>query len=747
MALTLKQKQAIAIAKAKQKLASEDESWADVGRQALGQGTLLGFGDEILGTMRGIGSGLTSDESFGDAISAGIDKERAINEGYEERNLGKSLAYQLAGGLLTGGAGMARVGALKGAGMLAKMGRGAGVGATQGGVAGVGYGEGNVLTGEGAMERALSGALGATLGGGLGAALPVAGAAITNFPVLSTSLKSRSIPFRQQYQQYKRDVKESKLDKEIDEAFGRGLGDEHVTAEQLDRGARELSEAVGEDIATAVDSSVARLNAMGGGRGSDLSRLKDMAERAISDQTDTAIPVQLAQRNAQQGTRVNRHIDRNVSNKAAHRAGDNIGEIDRLSIKRQVEAEKMYGSAYNKEIIPGEELKAILKDGLALKAANHYARNMYDLLPPEAKKGGFREQLSTQTDELGEKYAGYGEGAREEVMRILDAAAAAKDKLGPITPRQLEHIKWGLDKQISKLREAPGDNEKEIYALVRFKDRYVAALDNSKGAELLRDARAAYKTTSGQIEDIERGISLIARKPIQNQVSELKALRLKDKRSDKGELIDKTTEELTEDAAKLERLRIGAAYALKEKAANAAKNHANTTPNQADRNTLELLFPEDLASNASNLFKALDAEDILWEVGEAAVKKTGRVPLQKGKTIADELASAQTAALGAAAVGGSTYSKASLIAKAYKALRPSVAEKDMRLAEKAASRLYRPVASPPPGQSILLPERAPIGPQDRLSRMASALLNDPRVQFARKGLPGAVGQQGYNVLN
>tara|TARA_R110000751_G_scaffold281580_2_gene384182 strand:+ start:617 stop:1096 length:480 start_codon:yes stop_codon:yes gene_type:complete len=96
---------------------SPEESWWDTARQAIGQGTLLGFGDEALGTLRGVFKPgydeLGRPLATRDAINAAIDDERRINREYEERNPYKSLALQMGGGLLTGGVGAGRAGAFK----------------------------------------------------------------------------------------------------------------------------------------------------------------------------------------------------------------------------------------------------------------------------------------------------------------------------------------------------------------------------------------------------------------------------------------------------------------------------------------------------------------------------------------------------------------------------------------------------------------------------------------------------------
>ena len=134
----------------------------DVLRFGLGQGLALGFGDEIEAGARS----LFSDRSYSDIR----DDIRQQMDDYREDNPGKALAMELGGGLLTGGAGLARAGV--GAGARGAIKQAAKVGTGTGAVAGLG-------TGRGSLEDQLtSTAIGAGAGGVLGAALPAAGTAI-----------------------------------------------------------------------------------------------------------------------------------------------------------------------------------------------------------------------------------------------------------------------------------------------------------------------------------------------------------------------------------------------------------------------------------------------------------------------------------------------------------------------------------------------------------------------------------------
>lgn len=143
---------------------------ANLARTGLGQGALLGFGDEIE-------AGLTT--GFG--LLGDYDKKVANVRGqvrdFADENPMTALAAEIGGGLVTGGLGGARAaGTALGRKVLQKAGTtglAAGVGATEGAIAGAGAGEG--------LEGRLAGAaVGSTLGGALGAAAPAAIGAVKN---------------------------------------------------------------------------------------------------------------------------------------------------------------------------------------------------------------------------------------------------------------------------------------------------------------------------------------------------------------------------------------------------------------------------------------------------------------------------------------------------------------------------------------------------------------------------------------
>ena len=152
----------------KNKKNSDDGYFTNLARTALGQGALLGFGDEIEAGLR-TGFGLLGDydKTVGDV--------RSNVKDFAKENPKTALAAEIGGGLITGGVGGARAaGTAIGRKVLEKAGTtglAAGIGAAEGAIAGVG-------AGEDAASRTVGGLVGAGAGGVLGGAAPAAVGAI-----------------------------------------------------------------------------------------------------------------------------------------------------------------------------------------------------------------------------------------------------------------------------------------------------------------------------------------------------------------------------------------------------------------------------------------------------------------------------------------------------------------------------------------------------------------------------------------
>lgn len=148
----------------KKRKGDDDGFGGNLARTAIGQGALLGFGDEVEAGLR-TGFGLLGD--YGKTR----DEIRGELKDFARENPGTALAAEIGGGLLTGGVGGARAaGTALGRKVLEKAGvtgLAAGIGATEGAIAGVG-------SGETAGGRVAGGLIGGGAGGVLGAAAPAA---------------------------------------------------------------------------------------------------------------------------------------------------------------------------------------------------------------------------------------------------------------------------------------------------------------------------------------------------------------------------------------------------------------------------------------------------------------------------------------------------------------------------------------------------------------------------------------------
>ncbi len=147
----------------------------------LAQGATLGFSDELAGlgsaslnSVKGLFGG-GNENTFGENYRTARDEARGNLDAFRSRNPGTALASELAGGLLTGGLGAARTGALKGGQLLKpKLDRTAATGAGLGGVYGAGESDADLLDGDvGGMLR--DSATSAGFGGAAGLALPALG--------------------------------------------------------------------------------------------------------------------------------------------------------------------------------------------------------------------------------------------------------------------------------------------------------------------------------------------------------------------------------------------------------------------------------------------------------------------------------------------------------------------------------------------------------------------------------------------
>jgi hypothetical protein len=325
------------------------------------QGASFGFSDEANAGMSALGAKLGGDSRpVRDVYAERVAEERARQAAYSAANPGKSLMLQLAGGLVSGGAGAARVAAVRGAGaaaaaapsMLARAGTVLGAGAGMGALGAAGASEAPTLGGV-AADAALGGALGAGFAGAApivgkvaGTVAPVARAAVGAVRTPTTALRTAE------------DVGESALLR-----LAKALQQDKVTPDALRTAG--ASARPGEIVADLAGPQTQRLV-----RGSE----------AVPSAGASTIRRTLADRQAEQGDRVTSAL---VSAFGADDAPDLVSAARRLEQTRKAASGRAYREAY--EVAPGEprtvsaSLLTPYLDDPVFRRAMTKAREQFDL--------------------------------------------------------------------------------------------------------------------------------------------------------------------------------------------------------------------------------------------------------------------------------------------------------------------------------------------------------------------------------
>ena len=435
-------------------------SLANVGRQALGQGLALGAGDEVVGTLRGLWNATGSDQSYGDAISEGIDAERAANTAFEEENPYASTALQIGGGLLTGGIGAGRAAAAKGLSLGAKALQSGKVGAQAGGTAGVMSAEGNVLDAEGFKKRALGGTMGAALGGVGGGAMP--------FAVKGLKDAGQSIAR----------LHAGGADRQARNAIRNALAEDDMTQALMDDKLTSMG-----PLAVPADA---------GGKS-----IQDVTRRYSNSPGGKRAHKILQERHVDQGPRIERSIDTNIAS---------VPLDDYLisgQAARQASANKNYGDVYKAEIELTDELKGYFNNSAikkAYKGAKEIAAVTDTALTP----------LSVKTD-AGIAYAKPNMETLDFIKQGLDtnirkAYKAGKNELGGVLKKKKNEFLDHLDAISPK--DADGNS---LYAKARSEYAGASkALDAAElGEKFVASPKAVSLNTIRDMGDHEREAFLV----------------------------------------------------------------------------------------------------------------------------------------------------------------------------------------------------------------------------------------------
>ena len=348
----------------------------DYGQQIIGQGALMGLGDEIAGSIKGAYGALGTDQSFPEGMSKGIDEERA-RMAKTEASLGMpaTLALQGGGGLLTGGLGATRALAGKGLSIGANALRGAGVGATQGAVTGLGMSEGNLLDLEGLGSRLQGGAIGGLAGAAGGALLPTVGRGLAN----------------------------------TGKAIGRAL-----PGGTKRQGANVLRSTIPKDQVSNLESKVMAdpTSVIADYAGEDALRVAGAALRSVGGGNQAKY---LAARQASQDARILPQVAQKIAKESA------ASKIDSINKVRRASAQKDYKDVYDKEVSLTDELKTFFRKDIA-NDAYQMAKKIAD------REDITLEKLYTKTDD-GEVFARPNARMLDYMKQGLDAVVESEYKL------------------------------------------------------------------------------------------------------------------------------------------------------------------------------------------------------------------------------------------------------------------------------------------------------------------------------
>ena len=299
---------------------------ANTARQAIGQGTLMGGGDELEGFIRGLLPGNT--------VSKEIDMVRAENELYQRARPYKSLALQVAGGIPTGLYGTGRALARRGVGLLPRILEGGISGAKTGATSGFLRSEGG-LDEEGKID-----VLGGLQSRGIGAATGAGTGAVTgvSLPIIGDAVR----------------------------AVGRGVGRVVGATPGLDsqttrQAGRMMRTALDDDELTvpAIRRALSKMPAQA--RIPDTAdqysiAMRDLARFAATTQGGKAANRFLMERQAEQAPRLLEQVDKFLPTMSLDEY------LETTSEQKRLDANQNYGDAYAQKLEMTDELKSFLNN-------------------------------------------------------------------------------------------------------------------------------------------------------------------------------------------------------------------------------------------------------------------------------------------------------------------------------------------------------------------------------------------------
>lgn len=429
-----------------------------IGRTALEQGlqgATFGFADELTDRIGAGIASLATGEKYGDLLkeARGMSKERMAQQ--VEQNPATSIAANIGGALLTGGAGAttkagtATANMLRTGGLGARIGKGALAGAASGGLYGAGASdEGQRLEGAGQ---------GALLGGVVGGAIPVAGAAVKkafnaglNKAAQSTATASGEIqkeslskPLQKVYDRLRADYPDqtefesvlaslgSSKDKALIQAGGKRVANLGMGSAQYPSGAAKAGEFFDEATGIAPE------------------KLKSTLAKTVSPSTNYS------------------------------------SDVDQLIEVGRAKASPLYNQAFkSNQSVQSPVINKILQTPEGKTALGEAVKNMQNEMARVAKPDAEMAAMVKELSDIG-------------MMDSAEGGVAKGLKL-----KTLDYVKRSMDDTVKKAIRAGDDGE--VRRITQLKNTLISEIDKSDKSGLYAKARSAsgdYLSTQKAMED------------------------------------------------------------------------------------------------------------------------------------------------------------------------------------------------------------------------------------------------------
>jgi hypothetical protein len=391
------------------------------------QGLTFGFSDEVGSAIAAAAGSLGTGESFSDAYSKIHQSLQDKRGAFSEDNPALSMGAELAGGVLTGGIGGAKVlggQAMKQASNLAKMSRIGGVGAAEGAIYGAGTADENERL-SGALTGGAVGALAAPLGAGAVNSLGKVAGGVTNY----VSDKLTKTP-QSQARQVLRDT-----------ADAVGLSGDEIAGKV---------QALGPEGSLADTNDAFRVLARAG-----MNRQGTMAEKGKS--------LALTRQKTQQA-----RLMKSVESVGGGKASEYSQTMEGIITRRKEQAGPMYQEAFSEGLEETPGLRQLMDDKLVRGAVNQ-GRNWAKSEGDESLINVLHYAKQNIDDQIG-KAVRAGEGNKARIL--MKKKTQLLDEIGAQNPKYMEAMKVFADESALKNamelgRDVLKKDPDEIQALIK----------------------------------------------------------------------------------------------------------------------------------------------------------------------------------------------------------------------------------------------------------------------------------------